>query len=116
LDQITDRILSTSSQYAAFTSTFARYFHASDPDLATKDEPNSRPHSSHSTSTTYDPSKLDKLEDGLSMFEHNFSHHLKVLLDTLNYLAATETVVFLSLCARLSAAGEGGSTQLRLDT
>jgi gamma-tubulin complex component 2 len=51
---------------------------------------------------------MDKLEDGLRMFEHNFSRHLKILLDTLNYLAATETVVFLSLCARLSNAAEGG--------
>ena len=42
------------------------------------------------------------------MFEHNFSRHLKILLDTLNYLAATETVVFLSLCARLTGALEGG--------
>jgi gamma-tubulin complex component 2 len=114
--QITDRILSTSSQYASFTNTFARYFYASDPDLATREEPNSQHRSSHSAGTAYDPSKLDKLEDGLRMFEQNFSHHLKILLDTLNYLAATETVVFLSLCARLSAAGEGGAAQLRLDT
>ena len=34
--------------------------------------------------------------------------HLKILLDALNYLAATETVVFLGLCARLSMANEGG--------
>ena len=45
--------------------------------------------------------------DLLARYEENFSRHLKVLLDTLNYLAATETVVFLSLCARLSTAGEG---------
>lgn len=40
-------------------------------------------------------------------FEDYFSRHLKILLDALNYLAATETVVFLSLCARLSMAKEG---------
>jgi gamma-tubulin complex component 2 len=57
----------------------------------------------------YDPTKLDKLEDLLQKFEDNFSRHLKILLDTLNYLAATETVVFLSLCARLSTAGDGGA-------
>jgi gamma-tubulin complex component 2 len=44
----------------------------------------------------------------LQVFEHNFTRHLKILLDTLNYLAATETVVFLSLCARLSTASESG--------
>jgi gamma-tubulin complex component 2 len=46
--------------------------------------------------------------DMLTKYEENFARHLKILLDTLNYLAATETVVFLSLCARLSSAGEGG--------
>jgi len=56
----------------------------------------------------YDPSKIKRLEEALDMFEHNFSRHLKILLDTLNYLAATETVVFLSLCARLSTAGDAG--------
>jgi len=56
---------------------------------------------------SFDPSKLDKMEDLLSKFEENFSRHLKILLDTLNYLAATETVVFLSLCARLSTATDG---------
>jgi gamma-tubulin complex component 2 len=44
----------------------------------------------------------------LQVFEHNFTRHLKILLDTLNYLAATETVVFLSLCARLSTASDSG--------
>ena len=46
--------------------------------------------------------------DMLGKYEENFARHLKILLDTLNYLAATETVVFLSLCARLQSAGEGG--------
>ena len=46
--------------------------------------------------------------DNLNKYEVNFAKHLKILLDTLNYLAATETVVFLSLCARLKSAGEGG--------
>jgi gamma-tubulin complex component 2 len=48
----------------------------------------------------------------LQKFENNFTRHLKILLDTLNYLAATETVVFLSLCARLSTAGDGGAGQV----
>ena len=47
--------------------------------------------------------------DILNKYEDNFARHLKILLDTLNYLAATETVVFLSLCARLSTASEGTS-------
>lgn len=43
----------------------------------------------------------------LDFYETTFSRHLKILLDALNYLAATETAVFLGLCARLSTAREG---------
>ncbi|KAK9366189.1 Spc98 family-domain-containing protein [Lipomyces kononenkoae] len=45
--------------------------------------------------------KVKKLESILSQYEQNFEHHLKILMDALNYYAATETVVLLSLCARL---------------
>lgn len=55
-----------------------------------------------------DPAKLEKLFSILQQYEDHFSRHLKILLDALNYLAATETVVFLGLCARLSMANEGG--------
>lgn len=55
----------------------------------------------------HDPSRLDKLSDNLQKYEENFARHLKILLDALNYYAATETVVLLGLCARLSAASEG---------
>lgn len=54
----------------------------------------------------FDPAKVDKMMEVLRRYEDNFSRHLKILLDTLNYLAATETVVLLSLCARLSTAAE----------
>ncbi|KAF2664846.1 hypothetical protein BT63DRAFT_378381 [Microthyrium microscopicum] len=100
--KINARILSTCRQYASFTTSFGRYIQAGDPDLSDK-QPNAS-----TQQAAYDPAKLDKLDDALGMFEVNFSRHLKILLDTLNYLAATETVVFLSLCARLSNAGEGG--------
>ncbi|KAK7205475.1 Spc98 family protein [Myxozyma melibiosi] len=42
-----------------------------------------------------------KLQTLLDQYEQNFDHHLKMLMDGLNYYAATETVVLLSLCARL---------------
>ncbi|KAH9882997.1 hypothetical protein J1614_000363 [Plenodomus biglobosus] len=61
----------------------------------------------HATQFVYDPQRVDKMFDMLAIYEDNFTRHLKILLDTLNYLAATETVVFLSLCARLTSAGEG---------
>ena len=56
----------------------------------------------------YEPQKLDKFVDTLQRYETHFSRYLTTLLDALNYLAATETVGFLGLCARLSSAVEGG--------
>lgn len=44
---------------------------------------------------------ISKLQALLDQYEQNFDHHLKMLMDGLNYYAATETVVLLSLCARL---------------
>lgn len=85
--------------FANYNASFSRNLAASDPDLASND--------GGGGGGTYDPARLDRLMDNLQRFEDNFSRHLKILLDALNYLAATETVVFLSLCARLSMANEG---------
>lgn len=97
--------------FANYTGSLSRYLMSADADLA--DLSNTEASASKMSKTgasilsTYDPSKMEKLEDLLKKYDENFSRHLKVLLDTLNYLAATETVVFLSLCARLSTANEG---------
>lgn len=45
--------------------------------------------------------------DIIKKYEYNFSRHLQILLDALNHYAATETVVLLDLCARLSTANQG---------
>lgn len=81
--------------FANYTTSLSRYLAAADADLT--------------TSSKHDPEKLTKLLSILQQYEDHFSRHLKILLDALNYLAATETVVFLSLCARLSMANEGGN-------
>jgi gamma-tubulin complex component 2 len=52
----------------------------------------------------HDPTRLAKLEDTLKRYEDHFNRHLKILIDSLNYYAATETVVLLGLCARLQYA------------
>lgn len=83
--------------FANYTSSLSRYLASADPSL-----------SANSSSAQHDPAKLDKLFSILAQYEEHFSRHLKILLDALNYLAATETVVFLGLCARLSMANEGG--------
>ena len=56
---------------------------------------------------SYDPARLAKLDDLLSKYEDNFNRHLKILLDALDYYAATETVALSRLCAQLSTASEG---------
>lgn len=113
--------MSTCSMFASFTYSLSRYLITGDPDLvaqvnaALAPSSNVRPNApiaaatSHRSTTqfVYDPQRVDKMFDMLAKYEENFTRHLKILLDTLNYLAATETVVFLSLCARLTSAGEG---------
>jgi len=91
LRQINSRITNTCTHFAKYTTTFSRHLAAAD-----------------SAQERTDPTKLARLTDDLDKFEASFSKHLKSLLGSLNYLAATETVVFLGLCARLSNKGDGG--------
>ncbi|KAF2810811.1 spindle pole body component 97 [Mytilinidion resinicola] len=120
--RINSKILATCTMFANFTSSLSRYLVQADPELANAataaasaasapSKPTHGHSKSASTSITFDPAKVDKMFDIMHKYEDNFSRHLKILLDTLNYLAATETVVFLSLCARLSTANEGGPGQ-----
>ncbi|KXH65042.1 Spc97/Spc98 family protein [Colletotrichum nymphaeae SA-01] len=51
--------------------------------------------------------RVSNLFEIMKKWEGNFSRHLQILLDALNHYAATETVVLLSLCARLSTANQG---------
>ncbi len=52
-------------------------------------------------------SVLQDICDIINKWEYYFNRHLQLLLDALNHYAATETVVLLSLCARLSTANQG---------
>jgi gamma-tubulin complex component 2 len=52
-------------------------------------------------------SSFDRMDENMKKYEENFSKHLRILLDALNHYAATETVVLLGLCARLSTANQG---------
>ena len=100
--RINSKVMATCTLFANYTASLSRNLAAADPSLAAN-----RGGTGADDSTMHDPAKLDKLNDNLHRFEENFSKHLKILLDALNYLAATETVVFLGLCARLSMANEG---------
>lgn len=48
------------------------------------------------------------MEDTIQKYEDNFNRHLRILLDALDYYAATETVALSRLCAQLSTASERG--------
>ncbi|KAI9821317.1 MAG: hypothetical protein M1827_004053 [Pycnora praestabilis] len=126
--RIHSKIMTTCAMFATYTAHLSRVLSTADLDLSsTSSSSSSDPINTSSTSfslkppptTTnpshlsqppppYDPTRLDKLSDNLSKYEENFSRHLRILLDVLNYTAATETVVLLGLCARLSTAAEGG--------
>ncbi|KAK9474296.1 Spc98 family-domain-containing protein [Dipodascopsis tothii] len=54
-----------------------------------------------------DGDRMTKLETNLGQYEQSFDYHLHVLMEALNYYAATETVVLLSLCARLEVCMAG---------
>lgn len=93
--------------FATYTQHLSRTLIGADPSLAA---PSAQ--FEEGERAAFDLRKLDKLNENLVKYEHNFNRHLKILLDALNYFAATETVVLLSLCARLQMA----QTNSELDT
>ncbi|KAI9678324.1 MAG: hypothetical protein M1817_006270 [Caeruleum heppii] len=120
------KIMTTCTMFAAYTTYLSKTIISADPDLCSPSASKSKTSSNKPSSTTgpsstdsaspppYDPTRLPKLLDTLAKYEENFSRHLRILLDALNYYAATETVVLLGLCARLSTASEGGGGALPL--
>lgn len=91
--QINSKVTGTCILFANYTASLTRYLDAASP---------------ASDPDNVDDERVKKLFSILTQYEQHFSRHLKILLDALNYLAATETVGFLGLCARLSMAAEGG--------
>ena len=57
---------------------------------------------------TFDPDGLTRMVDLLEKYEENFNRHLTILLEALDYFAATETVALSRLCAQLSMASDKG--------
>jgi gamma-tubulin complex component 2 len=118
--------MQTCTLFATYTTWLSRELEKTDPDLAGTERPKnmSEKHwkrhqdergQRHSDSTSSNPStggtsdaaRLEKISETLQKYEFNFSRHLQILLDSLNHYAATETVVLLGLCARLSTANQG---------
>lgn len=94
--------------FATYTAHLSRVLLTADPDLSTPaSNPPQQSNSSSSPAVIYDPTRFARISDNLQKYEDNFGKNLRILLDVLNYTAATETVVLLGLCARLSMASEG---------
>jgi len=101
--QVHAKLTTTCAIFCSYTAGLTRSLYLADPDIYSK-----APVSSTTPApVSYEPDRVQKLFDNLKKYEDSFSIHLKILLDALNYYAATETVVLLSLCARLSTASEG---------
>jgi gamma-tubulin complex component 2 len=105
------KLMTGCTLFAQYTASLSRSLYAADPDLASiSDQSGKESSNARTTSTTSasdaDPDRLVKMDVTLKRYEEYFSKHLKILIDSLNYFAATETVVLLGLCARLTAAEE----------
>jgi gamma-tubulin complex component 2 len=122
--------MQTCTLFATYIAWLSREVEKIDPDLVGTEKPTSmskqqwsryqserreRSDSSQSSTTSnaaatrvsVDVARMEKINDAIKKYEHNFSRHLQILLDALNHYAATETVVLLGLCARLSTANQG---------
>jgi gamma-tubulin complex component 2 len=97
------------TMFASYTSSFSRSLSAADPDLTSSTTMDPPP--SVAAVGEADSTRLLRMDETLRKYEDHFNRHLKILIDSLNYYAATETVVLLSLCARLTAAEVGGNRE-----
>jgi gamma-tubulin complex component 2 len=108
----------------SYTHWFSRELEKADPDLMGATKPptmtakqwaefqsvkstGSAGASRDNQANTSPEARVANLFEIIKKLEANFSRHLQILLDALNHYAATETVVLLSLCARLSTANQG---------
>lgn len=105
--------MSVCQLFATWTVTLSRQLCSADQDLAGSKTANAYLSSQYTSRhpipdafKSYDPTRLAKIEDMLLKYEYNFNHHLRLLLDALDYYAATETVALSRLCAQLSTARE----------
>ena len=118
--------MQTCTFFATYTGWLSRELERTDPDLQGAEKPaqmnkqqwdrfketHAQKHADSAASSTTSgvptgEARLDKMFEIIQKYEVNFSRHLQILLDALNHYAATETVVLLGLCARLSTANQG---------
>ncbi|KAL1969881.1 hypothetical protein VTN77DRAFT_7390 [Rasamsonia byssochlamydoides] len=96
--KIHSKLMTCCTMFASWTaSSLGRSLASADPDLSAGG-PNAP-----SDARPYDATRLGKLEDTLKRYEDHFNRHLRILMDSLNYFAATESVVLLKLAHSLSS-------------
>lgn len=123
--QIHSKLMQTCNVFAMHMNWLSRELERSDPDLIGPTKPPNmtdkewkrfqalktphRPHGDSGSNSQFqdEEDRLNNLFELVRTWERNFSRHLQILLDALNHYAATETVVLLSLCARLATANQG---------
>ncbi|EYE97609.1 gamma-tubulin-complex subunit SPC97 [Aspergillus ruber CBS 135680] len=97
--KIHSKLMTCCTMFASWTAaSLSRALSSADLDLSSK---NPNP-----DAKGYDPSRISKLEDTLKRYEDHFNRHLRILMDSLNYFAATESVVLLKLAHALSSIGK----------
>ena len=114
--------MQTCTFFATYTGWLSRELERTDPDLLGSERPSymnkqqwvrfqaerNQRHGDHANAgAPSEEARLEKMNEIIGKYEVNFSRHLQILLDALNHYAATETVVLLGLCARLSTANQG---------
>ncbi|TVY83654.1 Spindle pole body component alp4 [Lachnellula suecica] len=107
------KLMQTCTLFSTFLPWFSRELESNDPDLSSNTKPscmppqqrsqlqNERKQSSIKDAGTTTP-QFEKMLSNLRKFEISFGRHMSALIDELNHFAATETVVLLGLCAKLS--------------
>ncbi|UNI21752.1 gamma tubulin complex Spc97/GCP2 subunit Alp4 [Purpureocillium takamizusanense] len=130
--RIHSKLMQTCTVFAAYTNWLTRELEKSDPDLSGATKPSTmtadqwklfqatkaaqrggaaaasqQQQQDASFAADDAEARVNNLSEIIRKWEGNFSRHLQILLDALNHYAATETVVLLSLCARLSTANQG---------
>ncbi|KAI1386258.1 Spc98 family-domain-containing protein [Hypoxylon trugodes] len=125
LIRIHSKLMQTCTVFAAHMNWLSRELEKSDPDLigpikppnmtdkewkrfqTVKSQKPSHGDAGANSTLQDEETRINNLFDIIKNWEKNFSRHLQILLDALNHYAATETVVLLSLCARLATANQG---------
>jgi gamma-tubulin complex component 2 len=109
--RIHSKLMTGCSMFASYTGGLTRSISIATEELATASQKPPPSKATKQTSTTastapveFDAQRINRMEETLKRYEDHFNRHLKILIDSLNYYAATETVVLLGLCARLQFA------------